>query len=272
VAAAPGPLKPPRAGRPRLRRRWALIPAIAAAAIFLAAGCGAGAGPTPVPTPTPNTPDAGECIDLTGPDDDLTMTVVDCATGAYEVLHVIGMVAVSTCPPATDFEIERSVTFVPAGRTPASTSGGLRQETFCLRDLAPGAGQSAEATSEATAAANAELAADDVTYTSKASLGGSIVLEIQLSNAGTGASAPILLEVGDLMTHADLVLCTPECEAGESSGDWFLTFPDGIAGGASATYEVEFEAIDTGTVEWRVSIVEGRTNEFFVGTATTTIE
>jgi hypothetical protein len=257
--------------RPRLGWRRAATAIVALLPVAFA-GCG-GAGPaSPSPGPTTNRPDAGECIDLTGPDDDLTMTVVDCAVGAYEVLHVISILGSrATCPPANDFTIERSIQFLKPGQTPGETPGGMTQETYCLRELAP-PGSAPGLTIGPSPAGAADVEASDVTYTSKTQLGDAMTVELTLTNSGDADSGPMTLEIGGLSEFAVVVGCTPECAVDAASGDYFLTWAEGLAPDDSNDYEVELDATASGTVEWTLTVIEGRTNDVFRGTAKTTIE
>jgi hypothetical protein len=104
--------------------------------ILAAAGC-AGAS---APTPTPDSPDAGECVEMTGPENDLTLRVMDCSTAPYEVIEVIEeLTSDATCPPTTELEVERTLQLVQPGETPSPAGSGMRTQTLCLREQAPSA-------------------------------------------------------------------------------------------------------------------------------------
>jgi hypothetical protein len=252
------------------RRRPSSPAALVAIAFLVLAGCGGRAGGSPAPTP--NTPDPGECVELTGPDNDLQMTVVDCSATAadYEVLDVIDMLtSKAACPAAADLELERTLQFVKSGQT-ANPSGGMRTQRYCLRDL--GAATPLPTASPGPTAPSADVDAEKVTYTTNTTVGGTIALNLTLKNSGPGKSAPISLTVGELGAYADARKCTPACEIAESAGVISLEFADGVASGASTAYRIEFKATKAGVVKWNVTIYEGSDREIFHGTGTTTIK
>ena len=239
---------------------------IGAFAYIVVACCVMACGGAAAPTPTPNTPDAGECVDLTGPQDDITMTVVECATGHFEVLQVIpAQLNETTCPTGTTDEIESRF----QAQRPGQTDGGFLVRRYCLREWgAP----TPPPTAAPTPTDIAIVEADDVKYTSQTGLGDSMTITLTLTNSGTASSAPITFEIGGMAEVADVVGCTPECAVDTMSGDHVLSFVDGVDAGASADYEVELVTTAAGSVEWTLSIVEGATNEIFRGSATTEIE
>jgi hypothetical protein len=124
---------------PRCPGRWqarTVRAVLLGVAILAMAGC---SGAT-APTPTPDSPDAGECVEMTGPETDLALTVVDCSTAPYEVLEVIEeMTSDATCPPTTELEVERTLQLVQPGETPSPGGSGVRTQTLCLREQAPSA-------------------------------------------------------------------------------------------------------------------------------------
>lgn len=239
-------------------------------AMFVAAGCGGGgAGSSAAaPSPTPNTPDKGECVNLTGPDDDVEMTVVDCAGSQYEVLQVIGRLVLkdATCPAGTDVELNRSVQFLKPGQT--AGPGGLETTTFCLGI----AGETSPPTAAPSPSPFVGVTADDVKYTSKTGLGDPMTVTFTLANDAEAVSPPIIVELSGLSDHADAEGCTPSCALALQGDVQTLAFADGVTAGSTEEYEIELVTTKAGSVTWRLTVYAGAGNSIFTGTGTTEIE
>lgn len=117
----------------------------------------------------------------------------------------------------------------------------------------------------------AVLTADSVTYSSESYVGGSIFVNATIHNSGSSASEPVKMQFGGLKDYADIIGCTPACETSDFFGDWFAQFSQGIGGGQTATFKIEFLAKAVGVAHWSVTMYEGADKDFFYGTGTTTI-
>jgi len=242
---------------------------IAIAIVAVIAGCGGGGSSSaPAPSPTPNTPDKGECVNLSGPDDHVEMTVVDCAGAQYEVLAVIGRLVFpdKPCPEGTDVELDQSVQSVRPGQT--AGPGGMQTATFCLRI----AGETGSPSPAPSTSPVVDVTADDVSYTSKARVGDSMTVTFTLNNDGNADSPPIIVELSGLSDHADAERCTPSCAVALQGDVQALTFADGLTAGSSEDYEIELVSTQAGSVTWRLTIYAGVDNSIFTGTATTDVE
>lgn len=242
----------------------------AIAMVAVIAGCGGGGGgsSTAAPSPTPDTPDKGECVNLTGPDDDVEITVVDCAGAQYEVVRVIGRLLLpdEPCPPETDVELDQSIQFLRPGQT--AGPGGMETKTFCLAT----AGKPSSPSAAPPPSPFVGVTADDVTYTSKSGLGDPMTVTFALDNASDADSPPIIVELSGLSDHADAERCTPSCGIAVQGDVQTLTFADGLTAGSSAEYEIELVTSQAGSVTWRLTIYAGAANSVFTGTGTTEIE
>jgi hypothetical protein len=106
-----------------------------------------------------------------------------------------------------------------------------------------------------------------VTYTTATVVGGSIFVNITITNTGKVTREPIRLEFGGLKDYADLIGCTPACSQSGLLGDIYTQFPQGVGAGKTVTFKVEFLAKKVGVANWLLQVA----GNMFSGTGTTAI-
>lgn len=111
-----------------------------------------------------------------------------------------------------------------------------------------------------------------VTYSSKASLAGSMTVTVVLSNTGTAKNPSIELQFNDLSDYADIEGCTPECTTSDGFAGVEAVLP-GIAPGKETTYKVTFVPTKIGVAHWDVCIYDDESlgNQVYCGTGSTTV-
>ncbi|MEX0625560.1 MAG: hypothetical protein WD402_03350 [Chloroflexota bacterium] len=126
-------------------------------------------------------------------------------------------------------------------------------------------------TDEEPASVPSEVSVDEVTYTTEVAVGGSIVVNIELSNTGTAANPGTKLQFSDIDQYADIVGCVPTCDVSEFFGD-YADLP-GVPAGGSAQYSVEFIATTVGAARWGLCIYDGSggDDQIYCGNGTTII-
>lgn len=106
-----------------------------------------------------------------------------------------------------------------------------------------------------------------VTYTTTTLVGGSIFVNVKITNTGEAATAPIRLGFGGLKDYADLVGCIPACSQSGLLGDIYTQFQQGVGAGKTVTFKVEFLAKKVGVANWTLQVA----GNMFSGTGRTAI-
>jgi hypothetical protein len=116
------------------------------------------------------------------------------------------------------------------------------------------------------------LTVDSAKYTTDTFVGGDITLRVAVSNSGSAKNPSTEFQISDLGDYADVVDCSPDCEAHEGFGGYYATLP-GIAPGGSATYTVTFLAKAVGAAKWSICVYDDANsgNQVYCGNATTEI-
>ena len=125
---------------------------------------------------------------------------------------------------------------------------------------------------EATPTPAYAVTVDSAKYTTETYVGGDITLRVRLSNDGTAKNPSTQLQISDLGDYADVVGCTPDCDAHEGFGGYYAILP-GIVPGDTVTYSVEFVAKSVGAAKWSICVYDDAEsgNQVYCGNATTRI-
>lgn len=108
--------------------------------------------------------------------------------------------------------------------------------------------------------------------TTKARVGGTILLTVVVENSGKAKNDSTEIQISEFSDYGDVVGCTPKCTISESGGSFYLGFP-GVGAGKKATFEVELIPTAVGAAHWDICIYDDVTagDQFFCGELTTTI-
>lgn len=99
-----------------------------------------------------------------------------------------------------------------------------------------------------------------ITYDSRARLGDTFRVVIEVTNTGRSANPASSMSVDGLDDHADLADCTPTCHLDHFLGANFATF-GGVAPGGSEVFTLIFQTTKLGRIQPFVCVYDGRPGE-----------
>jgi hypothetical protein len=119
---------------------------------------------------------------------------------------------------------------------------------------------------------SSKLATSNIGYTASAEVGGNIRLRFTITNLGLTTSSPIRAQVSGMQSVADATDCVPACTKSDTSGDLAFDFSDTLTPGQSVSYEINFAATTAGVADWKITLQEGQSVDFYKGGGAITIK